>query len=228
MSDLMLSSDDIEALTGYATATKQLQVLHNRGFHRAFINHRGVLVIERSHYEAVTRGETQPTVGTKVANLSILRPQARSMIRSREKPDGLRYRVYERYGKHRYSIGHKMTSGRWAFRFDCAVEDVAQIKALRRKAIEESARVIADRPQGGFKGLVTAWFEWQEALPVSDARKSADSTIAENKREAENLNKAWATSNCMRSPSPWATSTSKPACWPAGPRRATRRCRLRA
>ena len=113
------------------------------------------------------------------------------MIRARDKPDGLPYRVYERYGKRVYSIGYKMTSGRWAFRFDCAVDDIAQIKVLRRKAIEESARVIEDRPHGGFKGLVTAWFEWQEALPASDARKRADSTIAENKREAENLKKAW-------------------------------------
>jgi hypothetical protein len=113
------------------------------------------------------------------------------MIRARDKPDGLPYRVYERYGKRVYSIGYKMTSGRWAFRFDCAVDDITQIKALRRKAIEESARVIEDRPQGGFKGLVTAWFEWQETLPASDARKRADSTIAENKREAENLKKAW-------------------------------------
>lgn len=113
------------------------------------------------------------------------------MIRSREKPDGLPFRVYERFGKRVYSIGYKMTSGRWAFRYDCPVDDVAQVKALRRRAIEESARVIEDRPQGGFQGLVTAWLEWQTALPDSDARKRAASTIAENKREAENLKKAW-------------------------------------
>ncbi|MDP3164399.1 MAG: hypothetical protein Q8N06_02930 [Hydrogenophaga sp.] len=113
------------------------------------------------------------------------------MIRARDNPDGLPYRVYERYGTRKYSIGFKMANGRWAFRYDCAVDDVAQIRNLRRDAIEASARVIEDRPAGGFAGLLTAWFEWQEALPSDDDRKRADSTIAENKREAVNLSKAW-------------------------------------
>jgi hypothetical protein len=72
-SEILLSDADVEALTGYSIATKQLQVLHRRGFHRAFINRRGVVVLERSHYEAVTRGEAQPTVGFKAANLEFLR-----------------------------------------------------------------------------------------------------------------------------------------------------------
>lgn len=113
------------------------------------------------------------------------------MIRPRLKPDGLPYRVYERHGKRVYSIGYKMTNGRWAFRFDCPVEDVAQIRKLRAQAIEQSARVIEDRPEGGFAGLVDAWFAWQEELPRTDARRRADSTLAENKREAANLKKAW-------------------------------------
>lgn len=113
------------------------------------------------------------------------------MIRPRLKPDGLPYRVYERHGKRIYSIGYKMTNGRWAFRFDCPVEDVAQIRKLRAQAIEQSARVIEDRPEGGFAGLVDAWFAWQEELPRTDARRRADSTLAENKREAANLKKAW-------------------------------------
>lgn len=113
------------------------------------------------------------------------------MIRARTKPDGLPFRVYERYGKRTYSIGYKMTNGRWAFRYDCPVADVAKIRELRRQAITESAKVIEDRPEGGFAGLVTAWFEWQEELPRNDARRRADSTLKENKREAANLKKAW-------------------------------------
>ena len=74
-SEILLSDADVEALTGYSIATKQLQVLHHRGFHRAYINRRGQVVLERSHYEAITRGEAQPTVGTKAANLSFLRPK---------------------------------------------------------------------------------------------------------------------------------------------------------
>lgn len=75
--DLLIAEAAIEAMTGYAAASKQLQVLHNRGFHRAFINRAGRVVLERSHYEAVTRGGAQsPTHGgTKAANLSFLRPK---------------------------------------------------------------------------------------------------------------------------------------------------------
>ncbi len=113
------------------------------------------------------------------------------MIRARIKPDGLPFRVYERRGKLTYSIGYKMKNGRWAFRYDCLIDDVAKIRELRRTAIEESSKVIEDRPEGGFAALVDAWFEWQNALPESDTRKRAKSTIAENKREAANLKKAW-------------------------------------
>jgi hypothetical protein len=58
------------------------------------------------------------------------------------------------------------------------------IRVLRGKAIEESARVMEDRPGGGFGALVDAWIEWQDALPANDVRKRAASTLAENKREA--------------------------------------------
>jgi integrase len=113
------------------------------------------------------------------------------MIRRRATPDGLPFRVYERFGVRVYSIGYKMRSGKWAFRYECAVEDAQQIQTLRRKAILESATVTDDRPIGGFAGLIDAWFTWQENLPANDARKRADSTIAENKREAAMLKKAW-------------------------------------
>lgn len=109
------------------------------------------------------------------------------MIRRRANPDGLPYRVYERRGVRVYSIGYKMASGRWAFRYECPIDDVLQIATLRRKAIEESVNVEADVPTGGFAGLVKAWFEWQDKLPVSDPRKRATSTITENRRESGKL-----------------------------------------
>lgn len=77
MSGLIVSNEDIEAMTGYVNATKQLQVLHNRGFHRAFINRAGRVVLERSHYEAVTRCESvSPGKPTKAANLTFLQRRA--------------------------------------------------------------------------------------------------------------------------------------------------------
>lgn len=113
------------------------------------------------------------------------------MIRRRTTPDGLPFRVYERYGVRIYSIGYKMSSGVWAFKYECPVTDQAMIAKLRRRATLESASVQEDRPAGGFKGLVEAWFKWQEALPANSADKRAASTIAENEREARNLKLAW-------------------------------------
>jgi integrase len=106
------------------------------------------------------------------------------MIRRRITPDGLPYRLYERRGVRVYSIGYKLKSGKWAFRYECPVTDLNEVARLRRKAIEESTRIRSDRPIGGFEGLVKAWFDWQEALPLSSTKKRAASTIAENKRES--------------------------------------------
>ena len=113
------------------------------------------------------------------------------MIRRRATPDGLPFRVYERRGVRDYSIGYKLPSGVWAFRYKCAADDIAEIARLRRQAIEESVNVNHEAPEGGFKGLVDSWFEWQESLPDSAANKRAASTLKENRNEADNLVKAW-------------------------------------
>lgn len=47
----------VEVTGGYVRQADQLRILHARGFHRAEIL-RGVLVLERSHYDAVTRSQT--------------------------------------------------------------------------------------------------------------------------------------------------------------------------
>lgn len=70
---VILDKTEVEAITGYERATKQLQVLHRRGFHRAYINRLGIVVLERTHYEAVTRGDTPAIKQKKTANLSFLR-----------------------------------------------------------------------------------------------------------------------------------------------------------
>jgi hypothetical protein len=73
---IKLSEDELFAITSYKVSTMQLAVLHRRGFHRAFIGRQGV-VLERSHYEAVTRGETSTNApspgGKKSINLSHLK-----------------------------------------------------------------------------------------------------------------------------------------------------------
>jgi len=78
MTNIALTQEEVEAITGYKNATKQLGVLKNRGFVRAYINRKGEVILERSHYEAVTRCEmsnSQPTM-RKVANLSIFNKAA--------------------------------------------------------------------------------------------------------------------------------------------------------
>jgi hypothetical protein len=55
--DLLLSEAEIERLTGYSRATEQVEELRRQGFSRARRNRLGRVVLERSHYDAVTRGE---------------------------------------------------------------------------------------------------------------------------------------------------------------------------
>ena len=54
---IILTPAELEQLTGYKQATKQLNVLHSRGFHRAFMARTGGVVLERAHYDAVCRGQ---------------------------------------------------------------------------------------------------------------------------------------------------------------------------
>lgn len=57
---LTLSPDELREITGgYTRPADQLRVLRERGFHRATIL-RGHLVLERSHYDAVTRAQLGP------------------------------------------------------------------------------------------------------------------------------------------------------------------------
>jgi hypothetical protein len=72
--EITLSQPEIVALTKYQQATKQLRVLHARGFVRAYISRDGDVVLERAHYEAVSRGELQQP--RKSANLTFLRKAA--------------------------------------------------------------------------------------------------------------------------------------------------------
>jgi hypothetical protein len=67
MTGVTLDSNEIVSITGYEQPCKQLEVLHKRGFSRAYINRRGV-VLERAHYEAVCRGQIDRPLA-KEANL---------------------------------------------------------------------------------------------------------------------------------------------------------------
>lgn len=114
------------------------------------------------------------------------------MIRRREKPDGLPYRVYERRGVRVYSIGYKGDGGAWAFRLQCPATDAAQIAQLRRDAIKRAAELSDGLPaEGTFGALADAWVKWQENLPAGAPGKRADTTLAENKREVAALKRTY-------------------------------------
>lgn len=56
MSDLLLTPDEVHALTGYKRPGDQLRALLALGFSRARRSRGGEVILERSHYLAVTTG----------------------------------------------------------------------------------------------------------------------------------------------------------------------------
>lgn len=68
MGKITLEPEELKQLTGYKQATKQLNVLHKRGFPRAVIGRNG-LVVERAHFEAVCRVQIDRPAAKEV-NLS--------------------------------------------------------------------------------------------------------------------------------------------------------------
>ncbi len=57
---ITLSPEEIEALTGYRLAARQLDMLHRAGFYRARLGPTGSVILERAHYDAVCAGIQQP------------------------------------------------------------------------------------------------------------------------------------------------------------------------
>lgn len=112
------------------------------------------------------------------------------MTRPRARNDGLPYRMYERRGKHKYSIGYKRPDNTWAFRLQCPVDDVAWIAATRHAALVQYAQLTA--PQDGksdntFSALCDAWLNYQDHLTGDSAAKRKPSTLKENRREIAKL-----------------------------------------
>ena len=57
MLTLLLTDEEVVALTGYHQPARQLAELHRQGFSRARRDRLGRVVLERAHYDAVARGE---------------------------------------------------------------------------------------------------------------------------------------------------------------------------
>ena len=54
---LTLSEEELYQVTGYRQSAKQLTELHRLGFVRARRSRLGTIVLERTHYEAVCKGQ---------------------------------------------------------------------------------------------------------------------------------------------------------------------------
>ena len=52
-----LNEQELQQITGYTAPLRQLNVLHLRGFVRAYRARDGRVILERAHYLAVCRGE---------------------------------------------------------------------------------------------------------------------------------------------------------------------------
>jgi hypothetical protein len=82
---LVLSADELVALTGYKQPAKQLRKLHELGFVRSWINAAGALILPRVHYEAVKAGtyEPGPFPGTPIppAKKPVTRTKRAAMLR---------------------------------------------------------------------------------------------------------------------------------------------------
>ena len=62
---IILTTDELERVTGYKTHKRQMQELHRQGFYRARIAATGNVILERAHYDAVCAGDKpakEPTV----------------------------------------------------------------------------------------------------------------------------------------------------------------------
>lgn len=78
MGTAILTERELIEITGYTSPNQQLDVLHKRGFVRAFRSRKGNVILERPHYQAVCRGEfggKDPVLSRGAGvNLSFMKP----------------------------------------------------------------------------------------------------------------------------------------------------------
>ncbi|MBR8301510.1 hypothetical protein KDW49_12400 [Burkholderia dolosa] len=110
------------------------------------------------------------------------------MIGRRKRPDGLPFRLYAHYGKHKVSFGYKLPNARWAFRLSAPARQKDAVAEIRKQAIERAEALNGDAVEPGtFEALAEAYFDWQEGLPHTDERRKAQITLDENRNELKRL-----------------------------------------
>lgn len=107
------------------------------------------------------------------------------MVGRRIRPDGLPGRLYARAGARITKFFIKNPDNTTTVLAKALTADPAGVARAKAKAIEEYGKVTAVAADDTAR-LIDDYFEWQAGLPPGQGKK-APSTIAENKREAENL-----------------------------------------
>jgi integrase len=114
------------------------------------------------------------------------------MIGRRKRPDGLPFRLYANYGKHKVSFGYKLPNGKWAFRLSAPTHDKEAIADARKEAIERAEALNGDAIEPGtVEALIEAYFDWQEQMPVGSEMRKAQITLDEHRIEAARLVKVF-------------------------------------
>lgn len=75
MMTLVLTGTEIIELTGRQRVTEQLAELRRQGYWRAAVNAAGKIVLPRSHFEAVNRGEDRQVAGQQQARPQVKMPE---------------------------------------------------------------------------------------------------------------------------------------------------------
>ncbi|TAM50175.1 MAG: hypothetical protein EPN57_20345 [Paraburkholderia sp.] len=114
------------------------------------------------------------------------------MIGRRKSPDGLPFRLYPRYGKHKVSFAYKLPNGKWAFRLSAPAQNKEAIAEIRKQAIERAEALNGDAIEPGtVAALFERYFKWQDEMPVDSEMRKAQITLDENERESKPLIKVF-------------------------------------
>ena len=110
------------------------------------------------------------------------------MTRRRAKADGLPFRVYCRAGVRTTTFWYAHRDGTRQTLATARTVRADEVAAARREAIQKGAELNGAAPaENTTGGLIDSYFKWQASLPARDERRKANSTLAENAREARNL-----------------------------------------
>ena len=110
------------------------------------------------------------------------------MPRLRVQSDGLPYRLYMRRGKRTTSFGYKRPDGKWEFRLSAPTNNRTKVARARQEAIKRANELNgAWIEPGTLIELIDDYFDWQESLSITDARRKTEDTLKENRRETTDL-----------------------------------------